>query len=367
MALRVGGTDDEIAGWTRAARADGHGDDVRGWLRRQANIAAARAAPPGITIRQLCARFVAEYAGPNVRKLHEYRQDAEVRLRHVVDRVGDLDADVVTAAQLEDVRDAMRAAGKSAQTIVHVFNRLASAFKWARKRGIVRRLDVPARDVELPARPSGAAPVRPERFYTVQEARRLLLWLRRNTPQWHALFALLLWSGLRLGEARRLRWTDLDLRARSLWARDRKEGDTAQFPIAKALAAILEEHRRATGGVGLVFVAPRGGEHNKTTIRRALHRAAAGAGLRLIRPHDLRHSCASALDDDGVDLRVIAQILGHASTQTTRRYIHRGPRGLARLQEAVDRLDFVGPGLRVAKAVNPDRDRGFGSEGSNIS
>ena len=350
MGITVRYSEAEIREWTAAASADGHGDDVAGWMRRTANLAAARSQVCGVTVAELCRRFCAEYAGPKVRKLSEYRADAEVRLRHVVRRVGTVSVEDVDVAALEGVRDGMRAEGLSPQSVVHAFNRLASAWKWGKRRGLVKRADTPVREVELPARPSGTKPVRPERFYTVPEARRLLLWVRRNEAAWYPLFALLLWSGLRFSEARRLRWTDLDLRARTLWARERKDGDTAQFPIAKRLAGILEEHRLATGGVGLVFCAPRGGENNKTTVRRALHRAAAGAGLRVISTHDLRHSCASALDDDGVDLRVISKILGHASTQTTLRYIHRGPRALGRLQDAVDRIDFVGPAIGLAKA-----------------
>jgi len=51
-------------------------------------------------------------------------------------------------------------------------------------------------------------------------------------------------------------------------------------------------------------------------------RAAAAIGRPDLRFHDLRHTTASLLINQGVDLHTIGAILGHASAQTTKRYAH---------------------------------------------
>lgn len=56
--------------------------------------------------------------------------------------------------------------------------------------------------------------------------------------------------------------------------------------------------------------------------------ARAAAGMDHVRPHDLRHSCASLLINRGVDLYTVGKILGHAGPQTTTRYAHLADRTL---------------------------------------
>lgn len=58
-------------------------------------------------------------------------------------------------------------------------------------------------------------------------------------------------------------------------------------------------------------------------ILKALEALAALAGVRRFSPHDLRRSCASDLLDNGVDLATVADLLGHAKVETTRRYDRR--------------------------------------------
>ena len=63
--------------------------------------------------------------------------------------------------------------------------------------------------------------------------------------------------------------------------------------------------------------------------------------------HTLRHSFATHLLEDGVDIRYIQELMGHGSLETTERYTHVTERGLARIKSPLDRLDLGKEGKMI--------------------
>jgi integrase/recombinase XerD len=78
-------------------------------------------------------------------------------------------------------------------------------------------------------------------------------------------------------------------------------------------------------GTPAVFLNARGGPLSRQSAWTILHRAALAAGLPVegphaVSPHTLRHSYATHLLDGGADVRVVQELLGHASVTTTQVY-----------------------------------------------
>ncbi|QBS38738.1 integrase (plasmid) [Thermaerobacter sp. FW80] len=79
------------------------------------------------------------------------------------------------------------------------------------------------------------------------------------------------------------------------------------------------------------------------TVRLVLQRRAAAAGVAHVSPHDLRRSCVSDMLDAGVDAVTVANHVGHASVETTRRYDRRGERALQQAARSLHVPFFGGP------------------------
>ncbi|WP_405821341.1 site-specific integrase [Streptomyces sp. NBC_01390] len=207
-------------------------------------------------------------------------------------------------------------------------------------------LEHAVREDELPrnvARNVKTTTPRPRRFQplTAAEARQLLH--AANGDRLRALYELALRTGLRKGELLGLHWEDLDLDGgtatihRSL-QRTRRQGLTVLNTKTRAserrialptecLSSLKihqeqqQEERQAAGtgstDNGLVFTTPNGQPLDPTNLTRRFRRLLHSAELRTIRFHDLRHSTATLLLEQGVDLVVIKELLGHAHIGVT--------------------------------------------------
>jgi integrase/recombinase XerC len=168
------------------------------------------------------------------------------------------------------------------------------------------------------------------RFLEVGEVNRLLesaggqdLWSLRD----RAILETLYGAGLRVSELVSIDENDLDLAGGLVHAKGkgRKErlsplGRSAAEALARYLAA---KRRRGAAPGPAAFINRRGARLDVRSIRRLLAKYQTRAGLaRPISPHVLRHSFATHLLDRGADLRVVQDLLGHASLASTQIYTH---------------------------------------------
>jgi integrase/recombinase XerC len=139
-----------------------------------------------------------------------------------------------------------------------------------------------------------------------------------------AVLELLYGSGLRVAEVCGLVLGDLDLaQARlTVWGKGSKQRQVpVSEPAASAIEGWIERGRPALAGpepTDAVFLNRKGRQLGPRDVRRILdHRASSPT-----HPHALRHTFATHLLDGGADLRVVQELLGHASLETTQVYTH---------------------------------------------
>lgn len=154
-----------------------------------------------------------------------------------------------------------------------------------------------------------------------------------------ALLELLYACGLRVSEALNLDLEDIALSegsVRVIGKGDRERrlpvGDVALAALTKyvdeARPALLGVSRPSTGKAppkrgGPLFVSARGQRLSRMAAWRLIRHAALVGGVRgRVTPHTLRHSFATHLLEGGADLRVVQELLGHASITTTQLYTH---------------------------------------------
>ncbi|WP_228001930.1 site-specific tyrosine recombinase XerD [Nocardia australiensis] len=144
-----------------------------------------------------------------------------------------------------------------------------------------------------------------------------------------ALLELLYSTGARISEMVGLDVDDIDVDERAVVLHG-KGGKQRMVPIGRpALAAVdgyLVRGRpvlaaRGKANAGALFLNARGGRLSRQTAWQVLQTAAERAGITAtVSPHTLRHSFATHLLDGGADVRVVQELLGHASVTTTQIY-----------------------------------------------
>ena len=186
----------------------------------------------------------------------------------------------------------------------------------------------PARTVRSPK-----LPIRLPRVLPVDEVFVVLAVPGKEGPlglRDRALFELLYGSGLRVSEACGLDVDDLDLRSRTVrvFGKGRKE---RLCPMNAGCVTALRRWLERRGEVlakpaagqdpAALFLNHRGGRLTSRSVARHLDRTVLQLALqRRVSPHALRHSFATHLLAGGADVRVIQELLGHASLSTTQKY-----------------------------------------------
>lgn len=280
--------------------------------------------------------IVTERNRPNT--VRTYRTYVE---RYIVPQIGRHRLDKLTPEHIAAAWKALRADGLSPNTIHNVHAALSRSLKVAQQRGkvvanVATLMDAPPRVREDPI------------VLDKAQARAVLDAARegRNAARWTVALSL----GLRQGEARGLRWSDVDLGAGTLTVRHSlgrvkgkglvlgptKSGKPRTIVLPAPLLTELKAHRKTQAAERLsagnqwhdldyLFPWTDGRPVDPREDRDHWKSLLTAADVPDVRGHSARHTAATMLLAVGVQIEVVKEILGHSSVSVTEIYQHRVP------------------------------------------
>jgi integrase len=324
------------------------------------------------TVAKFVPQFL-EYQKARVKPLTYQGQEIHLRL-HTVPVIGKHKLDMVDAREFDLLVTAWKKAGTAARTIntrlgtvLRMFS-LAEDWKMIRAVPRVSLLKIPHEEV---------------RFLSQEEAAKLLEAAKegRKQVEWYSMVLVGLRTGLRIGELRGLKWADISLErgvvhvqrtdpgVGAMTSTSPKSGKGRLVPLTpdaqQALRDRLAAERERLGkewspdwwiwpGDHIYRTERADRTRNESTCKRMIDVITKRAGLVDVGWHTLRHTFASWLVMRNVSLRVVQELLGHASVRMTEKYAHLAP-GFAHAQ-AVASLDV--PLIDQLLALPPGGDDG---------
>ena len=238
---------------------------------------------------------------------------------HLIPHIGEMQLTRLTARDVQHLIATLQHKDLSARTVHYAVSVLGRALNWAVKWGdtqcnVVEQVRLP-RYEQYPVEP-----------LTFAQARRLLDTIRGHRLE--TLYRLAVSLGLRRGEIIALTWADVDLDRHTLTIQQSKtRAGRRTLPLPPVLLESLQHHRLRQEQEreenpdwqehNLVFPSERGTPLNPRNLVRHYKSLLRKAELPDIRFHDLRHTAATFLIAQGVNLHVIKSVLGHSRITVT--------------------------------------------------
>lgn len=291
----------------------------------------------GPTVADLAERYMREHARPK-KKPSSVRNDEQQWRNHVLPVLGKRKVADVSREDVSKLHGSLESTPYAANRVLAL---LSKAFNLAEVWGWRPDGSNPCRHVQK------YREQRRERFLSVKELTGLAAVLneaeREGREQANAIAAirLLIFTGCRVGEILRLKWSEIDFERRCLRLSDSKTGQKIVHLNSPALEVLAGLERVA--GNPYALAGGKSGMH-LVNLKDPWRRLRKAAGLEDVRIHDLRHSWASFAAGSGLSLPVIGKLLGHTQASTTQRYAHLAADPLRQATERV--------GAEIAAAMN---------------
>jgi integrase len=250
-------------------------------------------------------------------------QDDEERMKLLLHWFGNVPADSLTAQQIEHMLTSEACERNWKPATVNRYKALLLTYRIALENGKVQ--GNPVRLVRR-LREDNAV----DRYLKDDEEARLRATVQPRRPERWAEVVFAINTGLRASEQARAQWEDVDyaLEPPQLRVALTKKGPVRFVPLNKAAVQALETTRNFSNGSGRIFT--------QKPYRMWFEIALKAAAIQNFTWHCLRHTFASRLVMAGVDIRTVAELMGHKSLQMTMRYAHLAPQHNA---AAVAKLD----------------------------
>lgn len=270
-----------------------------------------------------------------------WRTDEMLLRKHILPALGHLPLDVIAQDQITGLLGSMHSKGYAAGTANRTLAVLGRIFSLARIWKVPGITDNPVSGL------SPAPDVPRQRFLNTEEAQRLITAIEadENVLAGKAILLLLL-TGARRNEITHARWDQINLDRQTLTVPLSKSGRLRTVLLNGEAVALLRSLPHVSGNP-YAFPSPKTGRPS-STMYYPWDRIRRRARLPDVRLHDLRHSFASFLVNQGVSIYVLQNLLGHAQIKMTERYAHLATRTL------LDATEVIASVIRAAPAASTE-------------
>ncbi|MBU1387748.1 MAG: site-specific integrase [Proteobacteria bacterium] len=269
------------------------------------------------------------------KKKESWRKESEHFKNWLKPEIGHLPIKKITAFNLEKIKKNMLDAGTAPRTIQYCFSTFRQVWNHARINDLID-YESPTRKVKLPKVQNQRL-----RFFSHKEVDMLLNALKNKSLQVHDMTLLSLHTGVRAGEIFSLIWGVVDLNNGSLLIRDSK-GKTRHVYLTDDTQNMLKQRYQKQAASDHVF---KNRDDKKitsisNTFDRTVKELGFNKGVTDSRDkalfHTCRHTFASWHVQNGTDLYIVKELLGHSTIQLTERYSHLRPGGLKKAARRFD-------------------------------
>jgi integrase/recombinase XerD len=148
-------------------------------------------------------------------------------------------------------------------------------------------------------------------------------------------------GGLRLGEIIRLKLKDIDRERMQIRVEQAKGKKDRYTKLSEKFLKIMDIYVKEYSPRDFLFEGATGEEYSERSVQNIIRIAVRKAGIKKkTTMHTLRHSFGTHMLENGVDLRYIQSMMGHASSKTTEIYTHITTKGFDKIKSPLDNLDI---------------------------
>lgn len=318
-----------------------------------------------ITVAEWLNIWLHEYKRQNLRPTTWESYEVIIR-NHLVPAIGALPLQTLRPEHLQRLYNKKTEAGLSAQTVHHIHKVIHGALKQAVKNKLIQHN--PSEAATLPR-----IKQREIRTLTPEEQAKFLEVL--GDDRLGTAFFVLLGTGMRRGELLGLQWENVDLnesiifvRRELVWTKNgpvfqepKTEKSYRVVPLPVPVWEALKQHKEKIEAEGNyrpsapAFCTINGNYIIPRNFNRKFYELCRKAGIKGVNLHALRHTFATRLLEQGVNIKVVQELLGHSKISTTADIYSHVVMGVKR--QAVSRLDnLLGDGTKMAPKKGSDAD-----------
>jgi len=255
--------------------------------------------------------------------IYNYKKDLIQWFSYMVREQFNLGLKEVQEDDIEEFIYFCKKAGNNTERIKRRMSSISAFYKFLRKKKIVKE-----NPMEFVSRPKRGLPVVVQTYLTVEQIGKIREFLEKsNDLMLSAYVEVSLSTMARVNAISNITWEQIDYELMTINDVLEKEGKIVDLYIDERTRDLLKELKAKRDALGIdcshVFISKNIENYDKvvvTTLSKWCKKVGESIGVPSLHPHDFRHSSSNLRRHAGMDLETVSSLLGHESTETTRKF-----------------------------------------------